>query len=206
MYVRITSKCNMRCDHCAYSCTQAGVNMTMRTWRAARSLVGYYSDESISLGGGEPTLHPQFWQILGESIASFEYVWLATNGSVTPIALALAGMARKGVISVALSLDSYHDAIDDRVVQAFKSYRNTSYVGDNNDCREIRNVDGKEINAGRCDFGKDDGCVCPGVLIEPDGTIRACGCADAPKFGTVFKPAIPEDWRTGDCHKEQSDE
>ena len=33
--------------------------------------------------GGGPTLHPKFFDILGEYLNNFDYVWLATNGSQT---------------------------------------------------------------------------------------------------------------------------
>jgi len=178
--------------------------MDVRVWEAALKLNESYGD-GISLGGGEPTLHPLFWQFLGESLAAAEYVWLATNGSNTRISLALAGLAKKDVLGVALSRDSYHDNIDDEVVAAFTK-KNNQYAGFDNhtpDCREIRNVDGREINGGRCDFGRDGDCVCPGLIIEPDGTIKACGCEDAPIFGTVFDPTIPEGWDINACCRRQ---
>lgn len=189
------------------ACTTSGTDMTMRTWRATLALIESYGDE-ISLGGGEQTLHPRFWQILGESIAASEYVWLATNGSITRTALALAKLAKRGITGVALSMDSYHDPIDPEVVDAFTRDKPSRYSGFDNrtsDCRELRNVDGSEINVGRCDFGKE-GCVCPGLIITPTGVIKACGCDDAPAFGTVFKPDIPGDWNTGDCYKDQENE
>jgi MoaA/NifB/PqqE/SkfB family radical SAM enzyme len=205
MYIRITSRCNMTCAHCAYNCTAKGADMSLKTYEAALKFSSDMGDESVSIGGGEPTMHPLFWQFLGLAMADFEYVWMATNGSKTNTALALAKMARRGVVSVALSQDSYHDPIDESVVEAFTVKRNT-YGGIENrdsDLREIRNVNGKEINAGRCDFGEDSGCVCPDLLIEPDGTIKGCGCADAPTLGTVFDPQIPEGWQSSECSKEQ---
>ena len=189
MYIRITSRCNMSCEHCCYSCTEKGEDMSLDVFRAALEM-----DENISIGGGEPTLHPLFWQMIGESIANCEYVWLATNGSQTNTSLALAKMAQKYVIGCELSQDDYHDRIDQDVIDAFTNM---------DDGRGIRNVTAREINAGRCDFGSDEGCVCQDLIVEPDGTIKACGCEDAPTFGTVFDTEIPEDWEIGECHKEQ---
>lgn len=202
MYVQITTRCNMHCEHCCYNCTADGEDMTPETFRAALAL-----DDNITIGGGEPTLHPMFWQFLGEAIASCEFVWLATNGSQTSTALALAKLAQKGVIGCALSQDDYHAPIDERVVKAFtrtkKGY--PSYDRDTNDCREIRNVTTHEINAGRCDFGSD-GCVCPELHVNPDGTIKGCGCADAPYLGTVFDFKLPELWEPGECSHSQYEE
>jgi len=206
MYLKITSRCNMSCAHCGMNCTSIGKDMTPRVYKKAIQFASNFTD-SITLGGGEPTLHKNFWEILGLSIGSAENVWLATNGSITEIALKLANMARKGIISCALSQDDYHDPIDPRVIQAFtKSKNQSSYYENNtycsNDCREIRNVTGNEIKAGRCEDG-EEGCVCESLTIEPDGRIRACGCPDAPYFGDIFHSTIPEDWDSYTCHKKQ---
>jgi len=197
MYLKLTNRCNMSCEHCGMNCTSIGKDMTPRVYKKAIEFASDFAD-SITLGGGEPTLHKNFWEILGLSIGSAENVWLATNGSITNTALKLANMAMKGVIGCALSQDIYHDPIDPRVVQAFTKYKNQY----ENDCRDIRNVTGKEIKAGRCEEG-EDGCICESLTIEPDGKIRACGCPDAPYFGDIFHSTIPENWDMYACHKKQ---
>lgn len=170
--------------------------MSPRTWAATLKLVTRYTDY-VTLGGGEPTLHPRFWQILGESLAVFDTVWLATNGSQTRIALALANLAKRGVLGVALSQDGYHDKIAQAVIDAFTRDKPGRFA-EGDDRREIRDVSGKEKHAGRCDWGSAD-CACDDICIEPGGRIRGCGCTDAPVFGTVFKPTIPEDFKWGEC-------
>lgn len=203
MYLQITERCNMTCAHCAMSATREGRNMPMRTFYAALRVL---QPGVISIGGGEPTLHPRFWEILMESKSYMEFeqgdgsIWLATNGSRTKIALALASLAKSGAIGCALSQDRYHDPIDPRVVKAFTVDREQRA---DNDCREIRNVDGKEIYAGRCDFGTTDRCVCPGLVVRPDGKVYSCGCNDAVYFGNVHDTTlnIPEDWDRDECWK-----
>jgi len=91
MYLQITTRCNMSCAHCCFSCTTQGEDMSIETFKNCLE----FDNEYIILGGGEPTIHPLFWQLLGLSISSGE-VWLATNGKETSIALALAKMAKKG--------------------------------------------------------------------------------------------------------------
>jgi MoaA/NifB/PqqE/SkfB family radical SAM enzyme len=188
------------------NCYEDGEDMSIETFKKALVL-----EEYVALGGGEPTIHPQFWEMLGLAIGNCEHVWLATNGSQTDISLALAKMAKKGVMGCALSQDAYHDAIDDDVIKAFTKEKKQSqsiFGGEqNNDLREIRDVTGKEINSGRCDFGKDD-CVCPEFVVEPDGTIKGCGCADAPTIGNVHDDNICEaleieGWTNGECYKNQ---
>lgn len=200
MYVQITSRCNMSCAHCGMNANMHGMDMTRKVWKASIKLALAHTG-MITLGGGEPTLHKNFWEMLGIALGSgFESIWLATNGSKTETALALANLAQKGVIGCALSQDSYHDPIDERVIEAFTREQKSKWDG--NDYREIRNVDGKEIKAGRCNFGEEE-CICEDVFIQPDGTIKGCGCADAITLGTVFNPEIPQEWEHGVCTKKQ---
>lgn len=84
MYLQITTKCNMKCAHCCYSCNKNGKHMDYQTaWSAIQFIRDEYCDETISVGGGEPTLHPRFFDILNQCLKYFDYVWMATNGSQT---------------------------------------------------------------------------------------------------------------------------
>ena len=206
----------MKCKHCGMSCTRKGQDMSMQTFQNTLKYYNeYMSDgcESIMIGGGEPTLHPLFWQFIGLTLSLNEYnentIWLATNGSQTKTALALANMAQKGVISVALSQDDFHDPIDQRVVKAFTkdSY---DYICKPNveDFREIRNVNNYIINTGRAKrlkgYDVHDDCICNHLFIKPDGTVRACGCTKSPSFGNInTKVTIPDAWDTNACYKDQ---
>ena len=200
MYIQITTQCNMSCAHCCYACTEKGEDMTLETYRKALE----WDTETVAIGGGEPTLHPLFWQMLGEAIGAVEYPWMATNGSQTDIALALAKMARKGVIGCALSIDGYHDPIDPAVVKAFTPAKaeGVYYGRSNEDCRELRDVSKDLADAGRCDFGTSDSCVCENMFVEPDGTVKWCGCEDSPILGNINSPdfEFPEDYNY-ECHK-----
>ena len=199
MYIQITTRCNMACEHCCNACTLDGEDMSIETFKKALDY-----DDYISIGGGEPTIHPKFWEFIGLALGRCESVWLATNGSITDTALALARMAKKGVLACALSQDAYHDAIAESVVRAFTKEKKVHHYGEqNNDFREIRNVNEREINGGRCDFG-EDGCSCPGLICKPNGEVLACGCDNASSFGNVHTEIdVPEDWDTNDCYKEQ---
>jgi MoaA/NifB/PqqE/SkfB family radical SAM enzyme len=172
--------------------------MTLEIFRECLKL-----DEYISIGGGEPTLHPHFWQFLGESIVQCEFTWLATNGSQTKISLALAKLAQKGVIGCALSQDEWHDPIEEEVVEAFtrdKRKNFSTYQDSNQDYREIRDVWGKEVKTGRCDWGQE-GCVCKELIVKPNGDIFQCGCADAPLLGNILTTwTQPEE---SGCHKQK---
>lgn len=199
MYLQITTRCNMKCGHCCYACGPQGMDMTLKTVRAALTVMG---DELTAIGGGEPTLHPYFWQIVMECLAAGD-VWVATNGKRTKDALILAKLAQKGILSAALSVDHWHERIDPNVVRAFTKPSRSWHDPDKLDYREIRDVSGKEIISGRCKDGKE-GCVCEEIFVQPDGTVRGCGCADASVFGNVnYEVSIPKDWQYGECWKAQ---
>lgn len=203
MYIQITTKCNMTCEHCGFACTAKGEDMSLETFRNALE----YCEEHITIGGGEPTLHPKFWDIIALSLSKFD-LWLATNGSITETALTLAGMAKKGILGCDLSQDEYHDPIDYVVVEAF---RTTPYHllplherERSKDRRGVRDVSGDETKAGRCSWGEEDRCVCDDFIITPNGDVMACGCDDAPCLGNInghFE--IPEVWEWGVCHRKQ---
>ncbi len=72
----------MTCAHCGFSCNRNGEHAdyydVLEMIRFAKEVEGC---ESISIGGGEPTLHPRFFDILRNCLYNFKYVWMATNGS-----------------------------------------------------------------------------------------------------------------------------
>lgn len=197
MYLRLTSRCNMSCEHCAFSCGARGKDMTRDIFEAALRLNGEYEDP-LTLGGGEPTLHPQFWEFFGAALAASEFpLAIVTNGKNKNIAIALAKMAKSGCIYAALSQDYWHERIDYEVVQAFtKPHREHSWGSTDNDCREIRNVSNEVISIGRAkknQLGTRDHCVCDCLVVEPTGRLWECGCRKQ-NFGTVFAPAIPDSY------------
>ena len=190
----------MSCAHCGMGATKKGTFMSIETFRNALK----HDNSCIVIGGGEPTLHPLFWQIVMEAISnSEEGVWMATNGSQTDISLTLASLAKKGVLGVTLSLDDFHDPIDEKVIKAFVEPV-LSYDLDK-DRREIRNVSGNLIKAGRCKEGKE-GCICEDIIVKPSGDVRLCGCKNSPFIGNVntgFR--IPNNYMGDECYKNQKD-
>lgn len=160
-----------------------------------------FADDYITFGGGEPTLHPRFWEFLGIALSCAEDIFIVTNGSQTRTAIRLARLAKKGVIGTALSRDEYHSAIDKKVVEAFtippkKPYSFEPY----NDRREIRPVN-TIIDVGRAEgWGDNNDCACNDLFITPEGKIYGCGCKTE-CFGTVFDFEIPEDYQIGDCSR-----
>lgn len=201
MYIQITSKCSFACSHCMFSCRPGrGEHMSMDTVKAAGRFCQDI-DSDFFIGGGEPTMHPNFWEIVGLVMkynAQWAYsngcppVQLVTNGSQTDTALALAALARTEAAYVRLSRDQYHlrYKIDPRVVSAFE--RKSSGSHDVNNCAvgtHMYNVVpvGRALRTGEWTMSRTRGCSSCGPMVTPDGTIWRCECRKE-KIGTVFEP------------------
>jgi len=182
MYVQITRKCNMTCAHCGFACTNRGRHMPFDTFKAAIDC----NDGAVTLGGGEPTLHPDFEKMLFYALANVDFVTVITNGSITDTALALARMANDECFCAQLSQDEYHDPIDERVVRAYERMggtRNTTRYH-------------QPVREGRCTWGVE-GCICNGdPFVRTNGIVYQCGCARSIKVGDVFNgfEGLDEEW------------
>ena len=177
--------------------------MSQEVFDAAIKLAADH-DKMVTLGGGEPTLHPLFESFLWQSIkalwrvtfdADCPAVGLVTNGSATKTAIDLAHLAQTGYIWAAVSQDDWHDEIDPRVFEAFRKNVKRNEWGsptreNDRDYREIRSVS-NIVSAGRAkanDLGnvRAGRCACEGIFIAPDGKVYPCGCKVNP-LGNVFE-------------------
>lgn len=199
IYFQLTTRCNMHCAHCGFACTRRGKDMSDQVFRRALAFAVRHN-QMVTLGGGEPTLHPQFWPWLqyarkrlyrvSDDLGS-SAIGLVTNGSRTEDALKLAQMASEGKIWAAVSKDPYHDPIAPAVFQAFDKPRYPSYDEDlwrlphdariaeenrrRRDLRDIRTVR-MVRRAGRAKkWGHLDGWCC-GMHLDPDGKLWECTC------------------------------
>lgn len=219
MYIQLTTRCNLKCPHCCMNAKKRGEDMDLEIFRAA-CIAARETGSNICLGGGEPTLHPKFWEFFGLALGSADEdlgVWISTNGTQTEIAVALAGLAKRGVLTAQLSLGEYHggeETVDPRVIKAwgFSSYWDavrhdghrahvdvaTGRLLD--DHRNVR-VDDEEcvLPAGRGakllgepanPRSKRWSCPCDELTVRPDGSVYACGCLDARPLGSVLSDNI----------------
>lgn len=176
----------MQCAHCGFSCARSGEHMSLAVLHRALALVQEYRGGlAITIGGGEPTVHPSFWHIIDQVKKANPYPipTVITNGKLTKTALKLASLAKNGYIRAFLSQDDYHEKIQQEVIAAFKP------SGDLHDLRQIRTIFmGHIINVGRAKengLGNVDSCLCNVPLIDPRGVIWRCGCKTE-SLGTVF--------------------
>ncbi len=73
----LTEDCNANCPHCFNANMRVGKHMSMETFNKALSLV---SAPAIKLMGGEPTLHPNLYEIFDFCHKAVPQVRLFTNG------------------------------------------------------------------------------------------------------------------------------
>jgi len=81
--LEITSSCNLTCPMCYASSRPGGKHLSLQQ---CREIIDRYvrmegDPEVLQLSGGEPTIHPQFREILEYALASsIDYVMVNTNG------------------------------------------------------------------------------------------------------------------------------
>ncbi len=178
MYLQITTKCNMTCEHCCYSCTMRGKHGDYNTIIDSIAFARDYTN-CISLGGGEPTLHPRFFDILRHCLEDFDYVWFATNGSQTDSMFRISNILddcdyesfececdseqveeygcecdhpviyQENKLGVALSTDYFHDPIDLRVRDLWSRRANTHGRNTGYELRDITQSMSGVIGQGR---------------------------------------------------------
>lgn len=206
MYIRITDKCNMRCPHCCFACTDQGTFMTLDTFKTALSIAKKRCI-NIVIGGGEPTLHPHFEQFLILAIASAPMadmkVFIVTNGSIKERAELILQLSVRGIIDGRLSYDQYHDLdmIDDVVLELFRKnklfwgglYQSHPYCDPN--------FLSKTGRARKIKESSEHKCCCEDLRINPNGDYFPCGCDEAPKLGNINKGFKPTKY-SGICFRE----
>ena len=211
MYTQITTKCNFSCEHCHFSCTQDGEHMTVDTFKQVMKINEriHSKHELLTLGGGEPTLHPNLFEIISIALSQshFKIPAIETNGSQTEITLILANMAKKGVIACSLSLDPYHQEIDPEVIKAFTNETRNNInlfhahlATDYEDKREIRDITKLDPLRRKSQMLtqrnsttlknsmeiKDEIFQCYEIsVVKPNGNIHLCTCHNSPIIGNT---------------------
>jgi MoaA/NifB/PqqE/SkfB family radical SAM enzyme len=203
----------MECAHCGFSCgPEKSRYMTMEVFEAAMEIASEFG-ETITIGGGEPTNHPLFFDFLGKAIIANEseqHVFVITNGNNTEKALKLSRLQEQGVISCQLSVDDFHYGIDHKVYQAFGYYQKKHVKMNVRTVRLIvKQGRAKNLEIELFDHLKEsDGCICSDLFIAPTGKVYSCGCFRQ-KLGHILDPnfsdILHEFGKThyiGECYKE----
>lgn len=217
MYIQITTACNMTCDHCCFSATARGERMDRATYMAALQLAIRYG-EYITIGGGEPTTHREFFDFLEKAIEFYECgsleapPFLVTNGKVKSKAMRLLRYIEEDrPLHVELSQDMFHDPIDPAVSKAFWMHEHRRsryrYGGTSSDSHAgIRDTSHNIQPWGRA---KDTGvwnaqyvqkCVCDDVFVDPKGVVWSCGCKRH-KLGMVWHSDVLDGYNREYAHQ-----
>ncbi|BAF58775.1 predicted Fe-S oxidoreductases [Pelotomaculum thermopropionicum SI] len=111
---QITGRCNLSCIHCLAGSSGDGPD------RLSMGEVRHFLDDLarmkvfyINIGGGEPLLHPRFFDIVDYALKRDIYVQFSTNGTLIDRAVA-AEIAGRG-LRVQVSLDGWKPAVNDPV-------------------------------------------------------------------------------------------
>jgi radical SAM protein with 4Fe4S-binding SPASM domain len=102
----LTHKCNMACVYCFKEHNRLDMSSTL--FNKAFQDIFSLGITHVNLTGGEPTLHPRFWDIVNELSRNAIAVTINTNGSTISPA-DIDRLAKKKVVCVCLSIDSLED-------------------------------------------------------------------------------------------------
>lgn len=188
MYLHVTSKCNMSCQHCCfdYGNGKKGEDMSLDIFEKCIDFCKE-NDLPVTLGGGEICLHKNFDALLELCIAKNIKPYIVTNGSIKNNALKLAKLTEDGFLDAWLSYDSFHNkSIVDSMV--YFEFKNIYHVY--NDLSDLETQD--LIYIGRAKQLKNNRnitktCLFKRFMVLPHGGIKMCGCEDSPFIGNIME-------------------
>lgn len=186
MYLELTNACNMSCAHCCMNAVKhtgkAARYMTRAVIEKACAIAREY-DEDITLGGGEPTLHPDFVFALGLAMLSAGEigVLVVTNGSNEDLTLRMLDM-NGDRFHCEVSIDSFHDI--SLVSQRVRTAATLKRAVRNNDHGIIAKGRGRSLS-------EEIRCACDTVHVSVNGDVHACGCRRRKDFiGNILDPGF----------------
>jgi len=114
-YVELLSTCNANCKHCTVPKNDRvfGVTRNMDQLCEDFQTLRNLGVEAVTLAGGEPTLHPNFVEVVGEAHDKFKKVHVISNGSNPSLLRAITNDAEVWVsLDYMGSSHSIHRGID----------------------------------------------------------------------------------------------
>ena len=132
----ITRTCNLRCVHC-YSDSNAANYPGELTWDEMQNVVkdlSQYQIPSLLLSGGEPLVHPRFFDLVDTASAAGLKLTISTNGTlITPEKAALLKAANVAYVGISLDgIGAVHDEFrrkEGAFDGAVRGFRNCHDVG-----------------------------------------------------------------------------
>ncbi len=110
LFFEITSRCNLFCKHCGSNCIRKGPSLTIEdVKKTLRSVLPELP--MICLTGGEPLMHPDFFEIAG-LVRSMGFYWgMTTNATLVDEETAMR-LREVGLSTVSVSLDGMEQSHD----------------------------------------------------------------------------------------------
>ncbi len=112
LFFELTDACNLSCLHCGSGCSPEKRQFLPFDWirKVLDGVAAAYDPKGIMvcLSGGEPMLHPRFYEIAKYATSLGFYCGITTNATMIDSAGA-ARLAEAGVQSVSVSLDGLED-------------------------------------------------------------------------------------------------
>lgn len=110
LFFEITNCCNLNCRHCGSNCVSKGQFLTLDD--IEKTLLSV-SDEKpmVCLTGGEPMLHPQFFEI-AELVKKAGFYWGMTTNATLIDEKTAEKLKQTGMATVSVSLDGLEESHD----------------------------------------------------------------------------------------------
>ena len=124
IHLEISSRCNQRCVHC-YQVPKRQQDMPTSLARELLARLSALGTISVTLSGGEPTLHADIEELLRQARRHDFVINLLTNGTMMPESL-IATLQSVNVNAVQVSLYSTDPAVHDAITRVPGSHARTS--------------------------------------------------------------------------------
>ena len=115
LFFEITNRCNLRCRHCGSNCTTFGQTLTVEDVKGVLETI-QGDKPSICLTGGEPMMHPAFFEI-AQCVQSMGFYWGMTTNATLIDDVVAENLKQVGMSTVSVSLDGMersHDSLRQR--------------------------------------------------------------------------------------------
>ena len=110
LFFEITDRCNLRCAHCGSRCTGQGTSLSLADVEGVLDRLDGLTP-MICLTGGEPLLHPDFYEI-GKAVVRHGLGWGMTTNATLIDDEAAARIREAGMSTVSVSLDGLEESHD----------------------------------------------------------------------------------------------
>ncbi|MBR5711075.1 MAG: radical SAM protein [Thermoguttaceae bacterium] len=115
LFFEITNRCNLRCRHCGSNCTAFGQTLTVEDIQGVLGTI-QGDKPTVCLTGGEPMMHPAFFEI-AQCVRSMGFYWGMTTNATLIDDVVAENLKQVGMSTVSVSLDGMersHDSLRQR--------------------------------------------------------------------------------------------